>query len=45
MLTIPTDEEIKAELSVIDIPSLSLAKDLLNKNKPQMAYAVLTQVL
>jgi hypothetical protein len=45
MLTIPTDEEIKAELSVIDTPSLSLAKDLLNKNKPQMAYAVLTQVL
>ena len=45
MLTIPTDEEIKAELSVIGTPSLSLAKDLLNKNKPQMAYAVLTQVL
>ena len=45
MLTIPTEEEIKAELSVIDTPSLSLAKDLLNKNKPQMAYAVLTQVL
>ena len=45
MQTIPTDEEIKAELSVIDTPSLSLAKDLLNKNKPQMAYAVLTQVL
>jgi flavin reductase (DIM6/NTAB) family NADH-FMN oxidoreductase RutF len=45
MLTIPTDEEIKAELSVIDTPTLSLAKDLLNKNKPQMAYAVLTQVL
>lgn len=45
MQAIPTDEEIKAELSVIDTPSLSLAKDLLNKNKPQMAYAVLTQVL
>ena len=45
MQTIPTDEEIKAELLVIDTPSLSLAKDLLNKNKPQMAYAVLTQVL
>ena len=45
MQDIPTDEEIKAELSVIDTPSLSLAKDLLNKNKPQMAYAVLTQVL
>jgi len=45
MQTIPTDEEIKAELSVIDTPSLSLAKDLLNKNKPQMAYAVLTQLL
>ena len=45
MLTIPTEEEIKAELSVIDTPSLSLAKDLLNKNKLQMAYAVLTQVL
>ena len=45
MQTIPTNEEIKAELSVIDTPSLSLAKDLLNENKPQMAYAVLTQVL
>ena len=45
MQTIPTDEEIKAELSVIDTPSLSLAEDLLNKNKPQMAYAVLTQLL
>ena len=45
MQAIPTDEEIKAELLVIDTPSLSLAKDLLNKNKPQMAYAVLTQVL
>jgi len=45
MQTIPTDEEIKAELLVIDTPSLSLAKDLLKKNKPQMAYAVLTQVL
>ena len=45
MQTIPTDEEIKAELLVIDTPSLSLAKDLLNRNKPQMAYAVLTQVL
>jgi flavin reductase (DIM6/NTAB) family NADH-FMN oxidoreductase RutF len=45
MQTIPTDEEIKAELSVIETPSLSLAKDLLNENKPQMAYAVLTQIL
>lgn len=45
MQSIPTDEEVKRDLSVMDTPSLALAKDLLNENKPQRAYAVLCQVL
>ena len=45
MESIPTVEEIKRDLSVMDTPSFSLAKELLSENKPQLAYAVLTQVL
>ncbi len=45
MESIPTVEEIKRDLSVMDTPSFSLAKELLSENKPQRAYAVLTQVL
>lgn len=42
---IPTEEEIKSILAISDIPSLSLAKELITQNKPQHAFAVLTQVL
>ena len=45
MQSIPTEEEIKNALAVTDTPSLSLAKELINNNKPQQAYAVLMQVL
>jgi flavin reductase (DIM6/NTAB) family NADH-FMN oxidoreductase RutF len=45
MQNIPTEEEIKNALAVTDTPSLSLAKELINNNKPQQAYAVLLQVL
>ena len=45
MQNIPTEEEIKNALAVTDTPSLSLAKELINNNKPQQAYAVLMQVL
>lgn len=42
---IPTEEEIKSILAISDTPSLSLAKELITQNKPQHAFAVLTQVL
>jgi hypothetical protein len=42
---LPTDEDIKKALAVIDTPSFSLAKDFLAQNKPQQAYAVLLRVL
>ena len=45
MESIPTAEDIKRDLSVMDTPSFSLAKDLLSQNKPQRAYAILMQVL
>ena len=45
MESIPTAEDIKRDLSVMDTPSFSLAKDLLSQNKPQRAYAILLQVL
>jgi flavin reductase (DIM6/NTAB) family NADH-FMN oxidoreductase RutF len=45
MESIPTVEQIEIDLSVMDTPSFSLAKELLSENKPQLAYAVLTQVL
>lgn len=45
MQNIPSEADIKRELSVLDTLSFSLAKDLLEENKPQRAYAVLTQVL
>jgi flavin reductase (DIM6/NTAB) family NADH-FMN oxidoreductase RutF len=45
MQNIPTTEEVKNALAVTDTPSLSLAKELINNNKPQQAYAVLLQVL
>ena len=45
MQNIPNEEEIKNALAVTDTPSLSLAKELINNNKPQHAYAVLLQVL
>ena len=45
MESIPTAEDIKRDLSVLDTPSFSLAKDLLSQNKPQRAYAILIQVL
>jgi len=45
MESIPTAEDIKRDLSVMDTPSFSLAKDLLSQNKPQRAYAILIQVL
>lgn len=45
METIPTDEQIKMDLSSLDRLSMSLAKDLLSENKPQLAYAVLTQIV
>jgi flavin reductase (DIM6/NTAB) family NADH-FMN oxidoreductase RutF len=45
MESIPTEEQIEMDLSVMDTPSFSLAKELLSENKPQLAYAVLTQVL
>ncbi|MDB4173193.1 flavin reductase family protein [Bacteroidia bacterium] len=45
MASLPTDEDIKKALAVIDTPSFSLAKDFLAQNKPQQAYAVLLRVL
>jgi flavin reductase (DIM6/NTAB) family NADH-FMN oxidoreductase RutF len=45
MQNIPSTEEVKNALAVTDTPSLSLAKELINNNKPQQAYAVLLQVL
>lgn len=45
MASLPTDEDIKKALAVIDTPSSSLAKDFLAQNKPQQAYAVLLRVL
>jgi flavin reductase (DIM6/NTAB) family NADH-FMN oxidoreductase RutF len=45
MENIPTDEQIEKGLSSLDALSMSLAKDLLSENKPQLAYAVLTQIV
>jgi flavin reductase (DIM6/NTAB) family NADH-FMN oxidoreductase RutF len=45
MVSIPTDEQIGIDLLSLDTLSMSLAQELLQENKPQLAYAVLTQIV